>query len=444
MYVFYSALLAAGLLLSVPYWLLEMLRHGKYRSGLSERLGRVPDRIVKKMPRRTIWIHAVSVGEVLAIGNLEEELKRQRPEYRIVVSTTTDTGQALARKRFDEENVFYFPLDLGFAIRPYLRALRPELVVIAETEFWPNFLRLAHSSGARIAIVNARVSDRSLPGYRRWRKILSHILKNVDLFLAQTPTDGQRLAEIGAAPDRIQVSGNLKYGIAAPAASPITAQLREAFERFGTRPVLVCGSTVDGEEALLLRAFEKVLASHPQAAMILAPRRPERFRDVARILAELNVRFWRRSAWSGEDISSGVLLLDTIGELASLYALADIAFVGGSLEPHGGHNILEPAQHGVAIVVGIHTANFRDMVMLFQRRNAVRVISAVDLPQVWIELIADTDKRLALGRNAAETAQSQTGATRKTVEALTNLLQAPEEYSNPTPEGVRAKDSSTS
>lgn len=430
MYLFYSALLTAGLLVSLPYWLLEMLRHGKYRAGLGERLGGVPHRITKAPHRRTIWIHAVSVGEVLAIVHLVEELKRRWPEHRIVVSTTTDTGQALARNRFGEENVFYFPLDLSFGIRPYLHQLRPELVVIAETEFWPNFLRLAHLCGARIAVVNARISDRSLPGYRRWSKILAHVLKNVDLFLAQTPTDAQRLAEIGAAPDRIQVGGNLKYDIAATAAASIAAQLREAFKPSETRPILVCGSTVEGEEALLLRAFENVQATYPKAAMILAPRRPERFDDVARLLEDMKMAFWRRTAWKGEDISGGVLLLDTIGELASLYAFADIAFVGGSLEPHGGHNILEPAQHGVAIVIGNHTENFRDMVALFQSRNAVRVVSPAQLPLVWMELIANPDERRALGRNAAEAAQSQAGATKKTVEALADLLPTGSERSD--------------
>ena len=433
MYLFYSALLALGLLVSLPYWLLEMVRHNKYRVGLSERLGRVPQRIVEKPSRKAIWIHAVSVGEVLAISNLVAELHRRFPGYRIVVSTTTDTGQALARRQFGEDNVFYFPLDLGFAIRPYLQSLRPELIVIAETEFWPNFLRLAHSSGAWVAVVNARMSDRSLPGYRRWRPILSRVLRNVDLFLAQTPTDAQRLAEIGAAPDRIRVTGNLKYDMSTPSAIPIVSQLREALLQAHAGPVIVCGSTVGGEEALLLRAFENVLASHPRAVMVLAPRRPERFDDTARLLEQLRILFWRRSAWHGEPISGGVLLVDTIGELASLYALADIAFVGGSLEPHGGHNILEPAQQGVAVVVGNHTANFRDMIELFQSRNAVRVVGPAELPLVWMELITNPDERLALGRRGAETAQSQKGATQRTMNALTNLLESrPSEFTGKT------------
>src|SRR5580700_4602173 len=193
MYLIYSALLAAVLLVSLPYWLMQGLRHGKYRAGLGERLGRIPPRLATQPARPAIWIHAVSVGEVLAVNGLATELTKRFPQHRVVVSTTTDTGQRLARTRFGAENVFYFPLDFAFAIRPYLRVLQPELVVIAETEFWPNFLRLAHAAGARIAIVNARISDRSWPNYRRFRRLLRHVLSNVDIFLTQTPEDAARL-----------------------------------------------------------------------------------------------------------------------------------------------------------------------------------------------------------------------------------------------------------
>src|SRR5712692_7044408 len=306
MYWLYSALLAIGLLVSLPYWLLQMLRHGKYRSGLGERLGRVAERLHERPARPTIWVHAVSVGEVLAVSGLIGELGGRFPQYRIVVSTTTDTGQRLASTRFGGENGFYFTLDFCFAIRPYLRALRPALIVLAETEFWPNFLRLAHESGARIAVVNARISDRSWPGYRRIQHLLVKVLPQIDLFLAQTEEDARRLHHIGAPTERIQVSGNLKFDVAVPPPPPIVASLRSAFQRAGTGPVLVCGSTVEDEEPLLLRAFENVLASYPRAIMILAPRHPERFAQVAQLLEQLGVRFWRRSLWSGDPLSGGV------------------------------------------------------------------------------------------------------------------------------------------
>ena len=420
MYLLYSVLLAAGLLVSLPYWLLQMLRHGKYHEGLRERLGSVPARMAGNS-RPTIWVHAVSLGEVLAVSGLVEQLRRRFIEYRIVVSTTTSTGQKLARKRFGDD-AFYFPLDFAFAVRPYLRALRPELIILAETEFWPNFLRLAESSGARVAVVNARISDRSWPGYRRLRRWLAPVLRNIDLFLAQTDADALRLEDIGAAPERVQVSGNLKFDVAAPALPPVVASLRSAFQQSGAGPIVVCGSTADGEEPVLIQAFVNVLASHPRAVMVLAPRHPERFAAVAQLLEQLGIRFWKRSLWSGEAIAGGVLLLDTIGELASLYSLADVAFVGGSLVPRGGHNIIEPAQHGVAIITGNHTENFRDIVELFQSHDAVRITGPAEYPLVLMELLSNEAERQELGRRAAETWRSQMGATQRSLEALERLL----------------------
>jgi 3-deoxy-D-manno-octulosonic-acid transferase len=422
----YSVVLAVGMLASLPYWLFQMARHGKYRKGLAERLGRLPLRL--QLPgeeERVIWVHAVSVGEVLAVAGLVEVLGRRFPRHQIFISTTTDTGQALARQRFGEGNVFYFPMDFAFAIRPYLQALRPQLVVIAETEFWPNFMRLAHASGARIAVVNARISDRSFPRYRRFRRWLRRVLANVDLFLAQTSEDAARLRDIGASPERVHVGGNLKFDIPAPAPTAIVESVRSSITASAAGPVLVCGSTVDGEEPLLLKAFENLLVEHPRAVMILAPRRPERFPGVITLLEHMSIRFWRRSQWNGEALTGGVFLLDTIGELAALYALADVAFVGGSLVEQGGHNIIEPAQHGVATVVGNHTENFRDIVSLLQSRDAVRIVGPAELPLMLLELLANDEERRALGQRAAETTRSQVGATARTAGELGELLTRP-------------------
>jgi 3-deoxy-D-manno-octulosonic-acid transferase len=419
----YSFALGVGMLATLPYWLYQMARYGKYSKGFAERLGRLPSRLqLPDEQQPVIWIHAVSVGEVLAVAGLVEELHRRLPEHRLFISTTTDTGQALARKRFGEANVFYFPMDFAFAIRPYLRALRPQLVVIAETEFWPNFMRLAHTSGARIAVVNARISDRSWPSYRRFRVLLRKALVHVNLFLAQTPEDAARLRDIGAAPERVHVVGNLKFDIPAAAAPAIVEDLRKSIAASGAGPVLVCGSTVDGEEPLLLKAFENLLVQYPQAVMILAPRHPERFAAVVALLEQRSIRFCRRSVWNGEPLTGGVFLLDTIGELAALYALADVAFVGGSLVPRGGHNIIEPAQHGVAIVVGNHTENFRDIVSLFESRNAVRIVGPAELPLVLLELLANDAERIAFGKRAAATLQSQVGATARTAVELQELM----------------------
>jgi 3-deoxy-D-manno-octulosonic-acid transferase len=421
MYFLYSSLLAAALLLGSPYWIFQMLRHGKYRRGLGERLGAVPQRI-RAETKRSIWIHAVSVGEVLAVSELVRQLRSEYPNHRVVVSTTTDTGQKLAAARFGAENVFYFPFDIAFCVKPYFEALQPELVVVAETEFWPNFLQIAHQRGVRVAVVNARISDRSLPGYRRWKPLLTRVLRNVDLFLSQTPEDARRLGEIGADADRVCVGGNLKFDISPPPAPAIVVQLRSAIAASAAGPVLVCGSTGDGEEPLLLGAFKAVLARHPAAVMLLAPRHPERFQQVADQLQQAGLTFSKRSDWNGESLAGRILLIDSIGELASLYALADIAFVGGSLVPSGGHSILEPARHGVTILVGPHTENFRDIMELFRRQDAVRIVSPADFSQALIDLLANEAERLALGHRALETLQSQRGATQFTMDQLRSLL----------------------
>ena len=429
MYLLYSALLTVVLALGSPYWLYQMLRHGKYRRGLGQRLGMVPQHF-NKLNQPSIWIHAVSVGEVLAVSELVIALRAQIPDCRVLISTTTDTGQRLAASRLGAENVFYFPLDFTFAARCWIRALRPAMIVIAETEFWPNFLRVAHQSGAKIAVVNARISDRSFPGYRRWKRILARILCNVDVFLAQTSEDARRLVAIGADPSKVVVGGNLKYDVPPPTTAPIAARLRSALDAVGTHPVLVCGSTVEGnpqpEEAMLAEAFYKVLARYRPAVMLLAPRHPERFDAVAAVLQQTKLKFFRRSQWNGESLSGAVLLIDSIGELSSLYALADIAFVGGSLVPRGGHNIIEPAQHGVPILVGPHTENFRDVVDLFRSRDAVRVVNASDLGSAFLDLLANEPARRELGRRAAETIESQRGATELTLQKLRELLPARE------------------
>lgn len=417
MYLLYSALLALALLLGGPYWLFQMVRHGKYRNGFRERLGLVPDRIGNQS-KPSIWIHAVSVGEVLAVSELVRGLQAEFPDHRVVVSTTTDTGQRLATARFGAENVFYFPFDFRFCVKRYFAALQPDLVVIAETELWPNLLRLSRESGTHVAVVNARISDRSLPGYRRWRALLAPVLKNVDLFLAQTSEDARRLAEIGAPADRVVVGGNLKFDVPSPPAPAIVGQIRSALGVPDAGPVLVCGSTLDGEERTLLEAFANMLANYPAAVMLLAPRHPERFELVAALIEQSKLKLWRRSTWNGEQLSGGVLLIDSIGELASLYALADIAFVGGSLVPRGGHSILEPAQHGVPILVGPHTENFRDIVALFQSRDAVRVATSANFSQTIMSLVADNNERRALGQRALETLHSQRGATQFTLDQL--------------------------
>jgi 3-deoxy-D-manno-octulosonic-acid transferase len=424
-YLAYSLLLFLVLVLSTPWWLLQMLRHGKYRTGWGERLGRVPDRIFHRLIEDTIWIHAVSVGEVLAISRVVDELKAKLPKSRIVVSTTTDTGQKLARQRFGEDNVFYLPLDLPFAVRPYLQALRPRLLVLAESEFWPNLLRWARQSGAAVAVVNARVSDRSLPGYLRFCKFLAPVMGNVNLFSAQSEEDARRLIEIGAPADRVSVGGNLKFDVNLANGYAIAELFRKVIAREEIGPVLVAGSTLDGEEGMLLELFRRIVARYPNALLVLAPRHPERFDTVASLLDSSGLAYRRRSLWDGTQLIAGsVFLLDTIGELASLYAFADVAFIGGSLVPRGGHNVLEAAQFGKAILVGPHTENFRDIVEIFRRADALRVVTPERLTPTVLDLLNSDAEREALGRRALEVMASQRGATEKTVAALLDLLPA--------------------
>ena len=427
MYILYSLLLGCAALISLPWWLLQMARLHKYRAGFRERMGAVPARLQQTGNEGCIWIHAVSVGEVLAVSGLITELSKRVPGRRIFVSTTTATGQELARQRFGVDRVFYMPLDFRFALRPYLVALRPSLLILAETEFWPNLLHLAKETGTTIAVVNARISDRSFPRYRRFRWFFSQVLENVDLFLAQTEEDARRLKAIGAMEGRVAVSGNLKFDIRLSSGSPLTAGLRKAIAPVSSltgSPVIVCGSTTEGEEELVLAAFRQVLQQFPKAVMILAPRHPERFEKVVALISSSGLKLTRRSAWSPEvPLPPGsIFLLDSVGELASVYELADVAFVGGSLVPLGGHNILEPAQHGVPVLTGPHTFNFREIVRIFEQGGGLRVVTAENLGAAVTELLSNPEERKMLGSRARDLFIQNTGATAKTIAALQGLL----------------------
>src|ERR1700743_692763 len=273
MFLFYNLLLLCAALLTLPWWLFQM-RLAKYRAGVRERLGFVPPQLKGAQPGG-IWVHAVSVGEVLAVSQLVTELKKKYPDRPVFVSTPTLTGQTLARQRFGDDRVFFMPLDFGFAARPYLKALKPQLLILAETEFWPNLLHLAGKRGVAIATVNARISDRSFPRYRRFQWFFRRILSEIDLFLTQTADDAERLRAIGAATERVRVSGNLKFDIRPAAQAVLVSDLRRALP--ASAPVIVSGSTAEGEEEPLLVAFKTVQQKFPSAVMLLAPRHPERF-----------------------------------------------------------------------------------------------------------------------------------------------------------------------
>jgi 3-deoxy-D-manno-octulosonic-acid transferase len=423
-FIFYNLALMAALVLGLPWWLMKMATAQKYREGLAERLGRVPARL--RPARPVVWIHAVSVGEVLAVSRLVGELTAALPGHSVLISTTTRTGQALARDRFGEGRVFYCPLDLPWAVRAYLKALKPQMLVLTETEFWPNLLRGCRRRGIPVAVVNARISDRSWPRYRRTAVLWRGFLAGIDRVLAQSAVDAERLRAMGCPAEAVTVAGNLKFDVRPATESEAVRVLRRVAGGLG---LLVAGSTLEGEEATLLEIWPELLKREPKLAMVLAPRHPERFAAVAALLTGSGVRWQRRSEWPengpAEPLRPGeIVLLDTIGELAGVYALARVAFVGGSVVAAGGHNPLEPAQFGVAIVMGPSTHNFRAITDDLLAHDAVRIADRAELGVALAELLADPKEAREMGERARAVFESQAGATERSVEALTGLLAA--------------------
>jgi len=374
--------------------------------------------------RRVVWLHAVSVGEVMAATELVRELRKALPGWVIAVSTTTETGQRLARERFGAESpVFYLPLDFAVLVRRYLRALHPEMLVLMESELWPNLMDVCASEGVTVAVVNARVSDRSLPRYLWLKALWRPLLKRVSLFLAQSAENAARLVRIGAPAERVRVSGNLKYDVKAAGESAMTALLRERIPA-GAK-VVVAGSTLEGEEKLLLEAWPQVLEAEPGTVLVVAPRRPERFAAVATLVEAAGFDVARASELSSEKGWKGqerVILLDTIGDLASVYSLGTVAFVGGSVVAAGGHNPLEPARFGVPVVMGRSSENFREIVETMRIAGSIRIVESTGLAEAILNLLTDRTRAVEMGRRGHEVFVAQAGATARTVESLLGLL----------------------
>jgi 3-deoxy-D-manno-octulosonic-acid transferase len=427
----YNLALLVVLVAWAPWWLFRMATTNKYREGLLERLGLIPARLRKQMAklgseRPLIWVHAVSVGEVLAVSRLVKTLDAALPDYLIVLSTTTRTGQALARERFGSNRVFYCPLDLPWAVRAWLNALQPSLLILAETEFWPNLLSGCFRRNIPVAVVNARISDRSWPRYRRLRWLWRPFLSRLSRVLAQSQTDADRLKAIGCLPERVTVAGNLKFDVRATEEAEATRQLKKSSA--GLR-LIVAGSTLEGEEAALLESWPRLLHANPQLVMVLAPRHPERFAAVAALLEKSGVVWVKRSNWRSAPVDSlkplnpgQIVLLDTIGELASVYSLAAVAFVGGSLVPAGGHNPLEPAQFGVPIVMGPHFANFRAITEELLAHQALRIAAKEDLSATLIGLLQNPQVAMVMGARARQVFEQQAGATGRCMVALRSSL----------------------
>jgi 3-deoxy-D-manno-octulosonic-acid transferase len=437
-------------LLLVPYWLVQSLRHGKYISNLGERLGFAFPALAKLPADSTgaIWIHAVSVGEALSSITLARRLKEAYPHRPLIVSTTTNTGQALARERMlFADAVIYFPLDWAFCVRRALDAVRPSVVLVLETEIWPNFLREAGRRKIPVLFVSGRISDRSFARYQSYlgvfgfflRPFLRNVLSNASAFLMQSEKDADRVRSLGAPADRVRVSGNLKYDLEIPAPTPLSNWLATELKRSGRSPIIVAGSVVATEEPHALIAFGTLQGEYPKALLVLAPRKPECFDDAAEFIDESHRKFIRRSRLPipgpaqsqavrpsdnsiiPDDVT--VLLLDSIGELASVYGIADGAFVGGSLVASGGHNILEPAAFGKIPVFGPSMENFAEIAARFVSAGAaVQVESPEDAGVAWIELLRDSERMKKMGETARRLVEDSRGATDRAMAELARHL----------------------
>ena len=440
MYRVYSFVLALAALLSFPYFLVQGLRHGKYLGSLRARLGRVPE--ATHSQGDALWLHAVSVGELLACQSLVAGLKQRFPQRPLLVSTTTGTGFRIARQRLQTgalkaDAVFYCPFDFRFAVRRVLRQVRPALLVVAETEFWPNLFREAARGGARVVVVNARVSDRSFPRYRLFRFFVQRVLNHATLLLAQSEVDAQRLQQLGADPRRVRVAGNLKFD--RDSAAPLPPWLDRQISRWTAPGALLAGSTSAGEEEIVLAAFQRLREQRPSLRLLLAPRRPERFEEVAQLISARGFRLARRSRLRAApdaepdaepdaqiDPEAAALLLDSIGELGALYRYATVAFVGGSLVPHGGQNVLEAAQFARPVVVGPYMQNFRDVTRAFSEARALRqVASGAELFLALEELFADPGAAAAMGQAGRRLLEANRGASERVLQAVAALLPAP-------------------
>ncbi len=423
MHILYSLLLTAGALVALPWFLWKGRSSGKYLRTFRERMGRLPV-YLNVDGDRSIWIHAVSVGEVLAARPLVPVLRERFPRHRLFLSTTTMTGNEVARKSVrGVDGLFYAPFDFPHPVRTALDVLNPSLLVLVETELWPNLIHEAHRRGTRVALVNGRISPRSFPRYRRVKRLLRSVLSEVDLFLMQGEAHAERARDLGAPPERVRVTGNLKYDAVEPERLPerLARLIQGGAE---PRPLWVAGSTVGGEEELVLSAFHRVRERVPRARLLVAPRHPERFASVPPLVEAAGFRCLRRSALDPLAWRDGeVLLLDSLGELAQVYALASVVFVGGSLVPAGGHNILEPAVAGRAVVVGPHMENFQEIAEQFRSESAlVQVASPDELAREVSALLVDAERRRGLGERARELVSRNRGAVSRTADALGSLL----------------------
>ncbi len=417
MLLIYNFLSAIAVLLYMPRLFLKKGPEDR-QVFISERLG------LSSYTKTDIWVHAVSVGEVIACIPFLKKLKREYPSKRVLLTTTTYTGQKIAKDRFPEaDRIMYMPVDTRLCIRRVVRALMPELFIAAETELWPSLFNELRQIGSRIVIVNGRISNSSYGGYRRISYIMRKVLLNVDFLYMQTEEDARRIVDIGAERDRVGVMGNLKYDIE----MDDNASLNWLENIEG--PILLAASTHKGEDEIIIDAYEKIMQSEKTRVsdlkLIIAPRHPERFDEVGGILKMRNLDYVRRSELDNiqsADRIPGIILLDTMGELSRLFSGAAVAFIGGSLVPCGGHNMLEPACYSKPIIFGPHMDNFPMAGDFLETSAAIEVKDADDIAGTVVELMNDNDKAVSMGRNAKLIVEKNAGAVKKVVELVRRYI----------------------
>lgn len=418
-----------------PLIVWRMLRYGRYRRGLREKIfGKIT---IQDDLRPVVWFHAVSVGEVIQLQKAVDEFRKQTADqFSVLVSVSTDTGYELAQTRFPGCQLTWFPLDFSWAVRRAVRRVRPALIVLMELELWPNFLAECHSQNVLVAVINARISDRSYRGYSRIQWLMAPQFRSLSLVAAQTPTYAHRLQSLGVPPGRIRVTGSIKFdGVETSRSNPRTQQLRELFALAEDEVIIVAGSTQAPEERLVLEAWGRLRVDFPNVRLILVPRHRERFDEVAELISASGATPVRRSA---RDTSGcpypgklPVILLDTIGELSACWGLADIAFVGGSFGNRGGQNMIEPAAYGACVLFGPNTWNFRDVVQSFRDASAcMQLGTPEDLLKAVEQLLKDAEFRRQLGNAARAVVQQQQGATSVTAALLASLVR-PDALSEP-------------
>ncbi|MBL8181883.1 MAG: 3-deoxy-D-manno-octulosonic acid transferase [Blastocatellia bacterium] len=433
MFFLYSLIYTLAFIVLSPRFLWDVITGGKYAAGFKQRLGFLP--AFEKDQRSVVWLHCVSVGEANAARPLVDEFRHRFPTHRLIVSTVTRTGQKHVRDIFKHsaDAIFYFPFDWKFSVKRAIKHYEPNAVILMETEIWPNFIREANHSGAKVCIANGRLSEKSYKRYSYFKKSMKRILGYFAVAAMQSNADAKRIMALGMRASKVRVSGNLKFDHSVEAAeNQLTEVFRERFAITPEAPLIIAASTHEKEEAWLLDVFKEIWKSGGDRLprLMIVPRHPERFDTVTDLLRKTGFDFVKRSeSESSRDKTAEVILLDSIGELRAAYPLAEIVFVGGSLIPHGGQSIFEPAACGKAIVTGPYTDNFKAAIADFAERKALIQVTATkekamidELTQALQKLVHDQGKRITLGSAALSAMKANRGATSHTLEYLEPYL----------------------